>query len=625
MRVLIVYATETGCAEALAYSTYIQLRLRRADVSVKSAAFATRRLLLRYDRIIFVISTAAYGEFPHSMRFLVDELQGGRRRLPADYTIFGLGDSRYPLFNYAARKLVTLLERAGATCFYAVGYGDDQHPLGHTGEFIPWIAGLTALWGQLDTDEEPPISFRLKVEELERGTEEDEIRLSTATGKVVSNDIITAEDHFRTVRNIVIQCGGTKYDPGDVCCLYPTGDPDEVVEMLQKLGQDPEQVVRIVSVNDGGLEFNRDLEALQVSDESDGSQEGRRLPFEGKAITLRTLFVEYLSLKNVCTQWQMYFMAKYASMDIYRDKLREMASFNIEACAEYNRYCKDEHRNLFEVLCDFHLLNLPIEVLVNIATPYYPRMYSISSTPTTIGITRYWESPYGGTLSELPYSTFKSFLMRKMCENGLIELCVADVTHQTPYNRKVQGQASDFLANALPSRLLRLSITKSHIAEAVLDVSKPVLFMCTGTGLAAVKPLMEARIERHVNLWNEKFTLPRVKDLAFIGFRRRKQDHLYLANPQLLNLWCEVRVVYSRESGRKVYVQDEIVKFPNRVVEILMNGLVIISGRSHPMPKQIMQRLKDMLVEHAGFGDRAADKFMEGALMGGKIIMETWG
>ncbi|CDR94379.1 flavodoxin domain containing protein, putative [Babesia bigemina] len=625
MRVLIVYATETGCAEALAYSTYIQLKLRRVDVSVKSAAVATRRLFMAFDRLVFMVSTAAYGEFPHSMRFMVDELQGGRRKLPVEYTIFGLGDSRYPLFNYAARKLVTLLEMAGANCFYGVGYGDDQHPLGHTGEFIPWIAGLTALWGPLEAYEEMPTTFRLKVEQLEAGTVEAEIRLNTAVGTVISNDVITANDHFRTVRNIVIQCYGQKYGPGDVCCVYPTGNPDEVVEMLQKLGQDPEQVVSIRSANDDGLEFNRDLEVLHVSDEGGGSHEGSRLPFEGKAISLRTLFVEYLSLKNVCTQWQMYFMAKHATLDIYRNKLSEMASFSIEACAEYNRYCKDERRSLFEVLCDFHLTNLPVEVLVNIATPYYPRMYSISSTPTTVGIARLWPSPCDGTLIGPHYSTLKSFLAQKSRETGLIELCVADVTHHTPYNRKVKGQASDFLANALPSRLLRLTITKSRIAEAVLDVTKPVLFICTGTGLAAVKPLMEARVERLANIWNEAFTLPHVRDMAFIGFRRRRQDHLYLANAQLLNPWCEVHVVYSREAGRKIYVQDEIVKFPKRVIEIVMNGLVIISGRSHPMPKQVMQRLRDMLVEHAGFGVRAAEKFMEGALMGGKIIMETWG
>lgn len=54
--------------------------------------------------------------------------------LPADslknikFTVFGLGDSNYQLFNAAARKLHRRLLDLGATEFVERGLGDDQHP-----------------------------------------------------------------------------------------------------------------------------------------------------------------------------------------------------------------------------------------------------------------------------------------------------------------------------------------------------------------------------------------------------------------------------------------------------------------------------------------------------------------
>ncbi|ORM39348.1 NADPH-dependent diflavin oxidoreductase 1 [Babesia sp. Xinjiang] len=593
------------------------------DITVRSAARVTTKILASYDRCIFIVSTAAYGEFPHAIQPLAVELKTQKTGSVVRYTVFGLGDSRYPLFNYSARKLVALLESAGASCFYAVAYGDDQHPLGHLGEFITWISGLTELFSTEELGNPPSLCFELTMKRLGNEGADDLIDIRATKGTVLANELITSDDHFRPVRNLLIDCNGQNYDVGDVCCLYPTGDPGAVKLALQSLGYDPQEVIVISREENGRLEFNRDLELLTNVISCTEKQE--QLPFEGKAIKLQTLFVEFLSLDNICTQWQMYVMAAFADVEIHRDKLLEMASFTVDGCAEYNRYCKDEHRSLLEVLRDFNSVSLPLQVLVNIATPYYPRMYSIASIPTTIGISRYWTSMHDLATNELSYGAFKGFLMRKRSKTGIMELCVANVTHNTPYKREVQGQASELLKNAAPGSLIRFRIFKSELPKMLLEVNTPVLFICTGTGIAACKPLLEARVEMLTQMWNQNFRRPKVRDLALIGFRRRKQDHLYLGDLRLLNLWCDVHVVYSRETGRKVYVQDAIGKYANHVLDIMVKGMIVISGRSHPMPKQVTQRLRDLLVEHAGFGNRAADKFMESAVLGGKIIFDTWG
>ncbi|KAK1443471.1 nitric oxide synthase-related protein [Babesia gibsoni] len=621
---LIVYATETGSAEGLAYSIYLELYLRGIDVFVTNSCMVTPHVLNYHDRIIFIVSTAAYGEFPHSAHKLVSDLRGLKTRVKWSYTLFGLGDSRYPLFNHAARKLVTILDVIGAAQFHRVAYGDEQHPLGYLGEFITWFSDFKDQLKLGDVQNAGPLQFDLSVEKLGMEAKEGNIKVKCLTGQVISNDVITSEDHFRNVRNIVIHCNGGKYTTGDICCIYPTGHPEAVRHSLIKLGFNPEETIILHRRKNGCISFSNTSVVFHGNEKQKQMDEGL-LPYEGKNISLTTLFSDFLSLSNLCCQWQMYVMSIFAEMEIHKTKLLEMSSFTIEGCAEYNRYCKDERRSLYEVLCDFNSVKLPLYVLINIATPYYPRLYSIASTHNTLGIGRPEPSVFDGSLSSVSYKSFKAFLKQERKRNGLMELCVSEVTHNTPYGRKIEGQASELLANAVPRQLLRFDIIKSGVAPAVLDLSVPVLFICTGTGLAAVKPLLEGRMERFMQLWNEHFRLPNVRDIAFFGFRRKRQDHLYLGDMRLLKMWCDIVFVYSRESGKKVYVQDVISQFPKRVIEILMKGLVFISGRSHPMPKQVIETLSDILVTGAGFGKRAADKFVESALLGGKIIVDTWG
>jgi len=59
-----------------------------------------------------------------------------RADLPSDlfehlqFTVFGLGDSSYPKFNWPAKKLYKRLKDLGAETFYEKGEGDDQDYLG---------------------------------------------------------------------------------------------------------------------------------------------------------------------------------------------------------------------------------------------------------------------------------------------------------------------------------------------------------------------------------------------------------------------------------------------------------------------------------------------------------------
>lgn len=84
--------------------------------------------------IVCVASTTGEGEVPDNMRTFWRFLL--RKDLPVgslqavQHACFGLGDSSYPKFNYAAKRLHRRLEQLGSRALVPLGLGDDQDGLG---------------------------------------------------------------------------------------------------------------------------------------------------------------------------------------------------------------------------------------------------------------------------------------------------------------------------------------------------------------------------------------------------------------------------------------------------------------------------------------------------------------
>ena len=105
---LILYASDTGNAEDVAYSLYNTLLHKKIQkLTIQDVEDYNITLLSNNQNIIFIISTAGEGEVPPTMKSFWNCLL--RRNLPAsylsrvNYTVFGLGDSSYEKFNAAAR------------------------------------------------------------------------------------------------------------------------------------------------------------------------------------------------------------------------------------------------------------------------------------------------------------------------------------------------------------------------------------------------------------------------------------------------------------------------------------------------------------------------------------------
>lgn len=131
----ILYGTQTGTAQDLSHQ--ISLRLQRLHINTTISSideFQPNSIFsaTTHSYIIFIVSTTGQGVEPNNMkRFWKSLLQ---KNLPTDlfqnllhFTLFGLGDSSYPKFNWSSRKLYRRLIQLGAHEFFPRGEGDDQN------------------------------------------------------------------------------------------------------------------------------------------------------------------------------------------------------------------------------------------------------------------------------------------------------------------------------------------------------------------------------------------------------------------------------------------------------------------------------------------------------------------
>ncbi|KAI3332103.1 riboflavin synthase domain-like protein [Xylariaceae sp. AK1471] len=145
-KMLILYGSETGNSEDAASDIERMARRLHFQTLLEEMDDVGLSDLLQYSLIVFVISTTGQGDLPKNARKFWKSLL--RKRLPpnclrqVNFTTFGLGDSSYFQYNWAARKLHKRLKQLGAREFLPCGEADERHEDGIDGTFLPWCLSL---------------------------------------------------------------------------------------------------------------------------------------------------------------------------------------------------------------------------------------------------------------------------------------------------------------------------------------------------------------------------------------------------------------------------------------------------------------------------------------------------
>jgi sulfite reductase alpha subunit-like flavoprotein len=500
------------------------------------------------------------------------------------FTVFGLGDSKYAQFNYAARKIYGRMMDLGAHPICQLGCGDEQHSLGVSQEFIPWV---NLLWNKL---------FGIDYEDSRLGSSTvpfSDLELTDSNkwsyGRVVALERMTSESHSQEVRRIELDLiGGWNYEAGDVLAVLPYVAPEIASTfILEVLGESPERRF-------GGFPLQKLFtEILDIS----------AVPSH---LLYEAMFQSYQEQMNGRTLQE--------EEKRIMDKLSTLAAFSAEGAFERLRYSTRERLGVWEVLKDFHQVKMPLEKLVVCLNRITPRYYSVCS-PVKTDRKMLGSTAYGFRVSR-------------------VEIVVGMVEYTTLFGRHRKGLASEYFKSLeIGSFTDRVWLERGFNPNFNNKVksARSLLMFGPGTGIAPLRAITQSHKDRK-------------RILLFTGFRSQLSDFLFRGDIKnhfrsdqvaVVVAWSQPAIMDTRLAwswsgfgrdlssgpgcgeGRKTWVQDLIETHRIEIEKIASDEslLIVIAGRSHPMPQQILTALE--LV--------AGKERIDVLIKRGRIVYDTWG
>ncbi|KFB52621.1 AGAP003889-PA-like protein [Anopheles sinensis] len=279
-KLTILYGSQSGTAQDLAEQIWRESKMYHFRGNVLPMDEYDVSELISERFVVCVCSTYGQGEEPDNMKRFWKFLL--RKSLPSDslrqvhFAVLGLGDSRYPKFNYVAKKLHKRLLQLGGSALLQVGLCDDQHDLGYGAVFLPWINQLWEELGKiapLPANQhklpESPREFRWKVQVVKKAEEGmpsqqpasidlyAEVQMPNGfQTMVLENRRTTANDHFQDVRLITFEKKSVSWRPGDVLYVRPHNSKDNVDTLFAILHEqgfdlDKTTLVEVKAVDSG--------------------------------------------------------------------------------------------------------------------------------------------------------------------------------------------------------------------------------------------------------------------------------------------------------------------------------------------------------------------------------------
>lgn len=211
---LIVYGTETGNAKKVA--SKLQANFKKEKINAKSVdifQFDVKKLE-KETLILFIISTQGEGELPLNAKDFYEKLKSSNVNLnQLSYTVFGLGDSSYPLFCEAGRLLDEVLEEKGAKRLLPLVKADvDFNPLVET-----WQKDLQNLFSGIQSE--------AKVVHSVQNILHKKNYKGIIKHKIVLNDTGSNKETYHLE---IISDDEITYQPGDALGIIPKNSKEDI-------------------------------------------------------------------------------------------------------------------------------------------------------------------------------------------------------------------------------------------------------------------------------------------------------------------------------------------------------------------------------------------------------------
>ncbi|KAJ2719680.1 NADPH-dependent diflavin oxidoreductase 1 [Coemansia sp. Benny D115] len=585
---LVLYGSQTGYAEDTARRIGRLLWRRHFSTTVQAMDQCDRQqLFTQADKpcpvAIFICSTTGQGDEPDNMRRFWRLLL--RKSLPADaleglqVAVFGMGDSSYDGFNFAAKRLYRRLVQLGARPLVPRGDGDDQHYLGPDGALDPWLDGLwTALEARWpmprpavadDVVPAPAFSVQLVNESSPgSGSGAEDMNMRTAAesesrgvfeAELVANERLTAPGHFQDVRRLAFQPlrADVEWQAGDCAVLRPSNDAETVERFLELTGWH--------TLADAPLAVS-----------------GTQLPYwVPRSTTLRWLATHYLDVTSVPRRSFFEMLAYFSPHQDEREKLREFSS--AAGQDDLQTYCMRPRRTLLESLADFpnSQKSIPLAYALDVFPAIAERSFSISSA------------------------------------QGIVDLTVAIVHYRTIMQVPRTGLCTRWMSAMRCGDRVQMRIARGtmHLPE---DPETPVIMVGPGTGIAAFMAFIHKRVLQGARA-----------NHLFFGCRGQHSDYLYRG--QLLKWvedgWLHLYCAFSRDDPeRKDYVQNRIEENAAVVWHLIGEdqATVYVSGNANRMPQDVRQAFVAAIAGSSGMDHEQASAYVRAMEKQRRYQEECW-
>ncbi|KAM4850693.1 NADPH-dependent diflavin oxidoreductase 1 isoform 4-T5 [Urocitellus parryii] len=557
-QLLVLFGSQTGTAQDVAERLGREARRRRLGCRVQALDSYAVANLIREPLVVFVCATTGQGDPPDNMknfwRFIF------RKNLPStslcqmDFAVLGLGDSSYAKFNFVAKKLHRRLLQLGASALLPICLGDDQHELGPDAIIDPWLGDL---WEKvlelypvpIDLPVIPhgvplPSKFTLQFlpEVPNPRSKESCLAISDSLGPpsesqpflapMVTNQRVTGPSHFQDVRLIEfdITDSGISFAAGDVVLIQPSNSAAHTQQFCHVLGLDPSQCF-----------------VLQPREPDVPCPPGLPQP-----CSVWQLVSQYLDIASVPRRSFFELLACLSPHELEREKLLELSS--AQGQEDLCEYCSRPRRTILEVLCDFpHTAGaIPPDYLLDLIPQIRPRAFSIASS--------------------------------LLVHPRRLQILVAVVQYWTRLKEPRRGLCSSWLASLDPEKgpvQVPLWVRPGGLAFPETP-DTPVIMVGPGTGVAPFRAAVQERVAQG-----------QTGNFLFFGCRWRDQDFYWGDEWQELEKrGCLTLVTaFSREQGRKVYVQHRLRELGPLVWELLdrRGAYFYLAGRrvGSPTPMQL--------------------------------------
>ncbi|XP_002732733.1 NADPH-dependent diflavin oxidoreductase 1 [Saccoglossus kowalevskii] len=591
--ILVLYGSQTGTAQDVAERVGREAKRRHFSTRVVSMDEYIISELIQESIVIFVCATTGQGDEPDNMKMFWKFLL--RKNLPSDslhqvkFGVIGLGDSSYQKFNFVAKRLNRRLLQLGGHSLIAPGLADDQHDLGPDAVVDFW---LKELWEKLLTmyplpqgkemisaDVCPLSKYRVEfVESVSEKLQYQTEKISHFHGnipsqknplyaKLISNERVTAADHWQDVRLVKIDITGSNvsYCPGDVAMIQPANLSDAVEDFLKLMQLDANQQF-VLSQNDPDV----------------------LLPYQlPQPCSIRHLVTYYFDLNAIPRRWFFELLSHFATNELEKEKLQEFAS--TEGQQELFTYCNRPRRTTLETLSDFpHAVSsIPFKYLFDLLPPIQSRAFSIASS-----------------IQAYPNE---------------IHLLVAVVKYKSRLIKPRRGLCSTWLANLNPKDgVIRVPIwiVRGTIAFPT-SPDVPVIMVGPGTGCAPFRAFIQERATNNIG-----------GNVLYFGCRSSTKDFFCreewsaLVNKNLLKLYT----AFSRDQEDKIYVQHRLAECESLLWDLIekQGAMFFIAGNSKQMPDAVKDALKKVIKDGGEFSEEQADNYVKKLEKVKRFQSETW-